>query len=227
MNTRNLLDLSNNKLINCPECGNLFRSNGKTKYCSPPCKEARKKKEEARKKENGKLKGQARACQVCGEIFTPVTWNQVRCTGCKAKVKPYDGYLKDLVWTCQVCGKGFTPVSVNQLRCPDCKHAVVYKDDDTRRGRFLILNRDDFRCIYCGKSSIEDKAELHVDHIVPRKKGGISKAVNLVTACRQCNLEKGAMVLSEENKMRIIEVIRQRNRQAGISDNKLIKVPAN
>ena len=57
--------------------------------------------------------------------------------------------------------------------------------------RFSILQRDGFRCRYCGRSGSTPGVVLHVDHIVPRAAGGTSTAENLATACEECNLGKG------------------------------------
>lgn len=55
--------------------------------------------------------------------------------------------------------------------------------------RFRVLQRDEFRCQYCGGTP--DKGyELHVDHILPRSKGGKTELENLITACRECNIGK-------------------------------------
>ena len=63
------------------------------------------------------------------------------------------------------------------------------------RARFSVLRRDGFRCVYCGATPPE--SELHVDHVEPRSGGGSNDLVNLVTACRDCNLGKGAQRLAE------------------------------
>ena len=55
--------------------------------------------------------------------------------------------------------------------------------------RFEILQRDGFRCQFCGKQVPE--TELEVDHLEPRSKGGSDDAENLVSACRDCNRGKG------------------------------------
>jgi 5-methylcytosine-specific restriction endonuclease McrA len=57
--------------------------------------------------------------------------------------------------------------------------------------RFQILKRDNYTCIYCGKSST-DGAELHVDHKTSIKDGGTDDPDNLVTSCTACNFGKGA-----------------------------------
>ena len=57
------------------------------------------------------------------------------------------------------------------------------------RTRFAVLERDGFRCKYCGRGHREDVA-LHVDHILPRSEGGSNDMSNLVAACAECNLAK-------------------------------------
>ena len=54
--------------------------------------------------------------------------------------------------------------------------------------RLRIYMRDKFRCQYCGdKKSV---AELTLDPILPRSRGGDNSPVNVVTACLQCNNRK-------------------------------------
>lgn len=60
--------------------------------------------------------------------------------------------------------------------------------------RFQILERDSFRCQYCGRTP-QDGVKLHVDHVVPRSKGGSNDPENLVTACQDCNLGKSDRML--------------------------------
>jgi 5-methylcytosine-specific restriction endonuclease McrA len=57
--------------------------------------------------------------------------------------------------------------------------------------RFQVLQRDAFRCRYCGRSQ-QDGARLHVDHVIPVAAGGDTVEGNLMTACEQCNLGKAA-----------------------------------
>jgi predicted restriction endonuclease len=57
--------------------------------------------------------------------------------------------------------------------------------------RLKILSRDNFRCIFCGKSPATDfGTKLHIDHVVPFSKGGKSILENLQTLCEECNLGK-------------------------------------
>lgn len=65
--------------------------------------------------------------------------------------------------------------------------------------RFKVLNRDSFTCQYCGQKA--PNVELHVDHVIPRSKGGLSSIDNLVTACQDCNLGKSNHLLLTENNL--------------------------
>jgi hypothetical protein len=56
--------------------------------------------------------------------------------------------------------------------------------------RRQIYKRDNNRCVYCDSSYM-----LQLDHVKPRAKGGTDDPRNLVTACRTCNLAKGAKVI--------------------------------
>jgi hypothetical protein len=55
--------------------------------------------------------------------------------------------------------------------------------------RWQVFERDDFRCVSCGKSA-SDGAILHVDHIIPRSKGGEDAMENYQTLCHLCNIGK-------------------------------------
>ena len=58
--------------------------------------------------------------------------------------------------------------------------------------RLKVLNRDNFRCVLCGRSPATDiGVELHLDHITPFSKGGEHTAKNLRILCKECNLGKG------------------------------------
>ena len=66
-------------------------------------------------------------------------------------------------------------------------------DDTPRRPiskalRFAVLERDEFRCQYCGATP--KNGALEVDHIIPVSKGGETSAENLITSCEPCNKGK-------------------------------------
>ena len=58
-----------------------------------------------------------------------------------------------------------------------------------------VFARDAWRCVYCGETFAE--AELTVDHVQPRVRGGDRSGGNLVTACGGCNVAKGHRRLAE------------------------------
>jgi 5-methylcytosine-specific restriction endonuclease McrA len=59
-----------------------------------------------------------------------------------------------------------------------------------REKRLAIYLRDGLACCYCG-ATLEDGAELSLDHIRPYSKGGSNEASNLVTCCKRCNSARG------------------------------------
>ena len=63
-----------------------------------------------------------------------------------------------------------------------------------------ILRRDNFTCQYCGVSNYC----LTVDHVLPRSRGGKSNWINVVAACKPCNLKKGNQTPSERG-MRLLQ----------------------
>lgn len=60
------------------------------------------------------------------------------------------------------------------------------------RLRFLVMQRDGFRCCACGSSPAKGHVvTLHVDHVLPWSKGGDTTIENLQTLCETCNIGKG------------------------------------
>lgn len=59
------------------------------------------------------------------------------------------------------------------------------------RLRFIVMQRDKFRCQICGASPANTPGTiLHIDHIIPCAKGGKATIDNLQTLCAKCNLGK-------------------------------------
>jgi 5-methylcytosine-specific restriction endonuclease McrA len=61
--------------------------------------------------------------------------------------------------------------------------------------RRTVLARDNYVCQYCGQSF--SKADLTVDHILPRSRGGAHNWENVVAACFRCNQRKGGRTPEE------------------------------
>lgn len=57
-----------------------------------------------------------------------------------------------------------------------------------------VKRRDNYTCQICGKY-MPDEVGLHVDHIIPIKKGGKSVESNLQVLCDKCNLSKGKKII--------------------------------
>jgi 5-methylcytosine-specific restriction endonuclease McrA len=86
----------------------------------------------------------------------------------------------------------------------------------TRQQGLSILERDKFRCQYCGldgTANFENALVMGVDFVVPRAQKGKKDPTNLVACCRPCNVLKGrrafgdfeeakAYVLEEREKLR-------------------------
>ncbi len=67
----------------------------------------------------------------------------------------------------------------------------------TLKESLAILERDDYRCQYCGldgRASFENALVMRVDFVVPRAKKGKKDPGNLVACCGPCNTIKGTRV---------------------------------
>ena len=56
--------------------------------------------------------------------------------------------------------------------------------------RYKVLERDQGKCVLCGRTPREG-VTLHVDHVVPWSRGGLTTLSNLQTLCNDCNFGKG------------------------------------
>jgi CRISPR/Cas system Type II protein with McrA/HNH and RuvC-like nuclease domain len=129
---------------------------------------------------------------------------------------------------CKVCKSEFIPNVATQIYCSEnCSYSVVVKKNTEKAiknkgdANFFIFNRDNFTCIYCGRSSIEDNVKLAIDHIIPVSKGGDNKIKNLVTSCHECNSRKIDNILFDTE--RILLEVNKRNRLLKIDNNKELK----
>jgi 5-methylcytosine-specific restriction endonuclease McrA len=71
-------------------------------------------------------------------------------------------------------------------------------------GRRSIFKRDNWTCQYCGQCVVQYKAngwlsgnEATLDHVIPLSHGGSHSVDNVVTACRDCNTQKGAKMFTD------------------------------
>lgn len=55
--------------------------------------------------------------------------------------------------------------------------------------RRAVFERDNNTCQYCGMQG--SRAQLTLDHVLPKSRGGVKCWTNMVVACEPCNLAKG------------------------------------
>lgn len=77
-----------------------------------------------------------------------------------------------------------------QKKRPKWKHPVTGRENIPSAVRTAVMDRDGEQCRYCGTSN----GPWHLDHVQPVSKDGPTTIGNLVVACQDCNLRKGASV---------------------------------
>ncbi|MBF5044049.1 HNH endonuclease [Aggregicoccus sp. 17bor-14] len=92
-----------------------------------------------------------------------------------------------------------------RIRVPRVVVLYAYEYLPKGRVRFSRLNiyaRDHDTCQYCGKTL--PRAELNLDHVLPRSQGGKTSWENVVCSCVPCNLRKGGRT-PEQARMRLLK----------------------
>jgi 5-methylcytosine-specific restriction endonuclease McrA len=79
-----------------------------------------------------------------------------------------------------------------------------------RKTRERILRRDGYICQYCAQEADT------VDHVIPRRVGGLDSDDNLVAACKRCNYSKGGrFFVSHRTPPTPIDLSNRRNTSIG------------
>jgi len=165
--------------------------------------------------------GMGRICHTCNMFFISSNEKAIYCsspciprgedkTGEKVGPSPYG--------ICPTCEKEFEKNTPNHKYCCD-----ECRETDNKKSHVLIFDRDDYQCIYCGRTSYRDGVVLHLDHIMARSKGGSNRAFNIVTACVECNGAKGNKAI--KNIDLILEEVARRNKRDKINPKQKIKFP--
>ncbi len=83
----------------------------------------------------------------------------------------------------------------------------------SRKIRFDVFKRDNFKCQYCGRTP--PAVILELDHIIPKSKRGADNIDNYATACFDCNRGKGKHKLDSlpRGVSDNIELIKERRKQ--------------
>lgn len=86
-------------------------------------------------------------------------------------------------------------------------------EDFTTLQKEAILQRDNYRCVICGRGK-KDGVELHIDHIKPKDFGGAAIIENGQTLCAQHNFIKKNLKQTETGKkmfIRLYELVKKEN----------------
>jgi len=98
-----------------------------------------------------------------------------------------------------------------RLRVPRVILLQAYDHLPRARVRFSRLNiyaRDRNTCQYCWRRP--QRAELNLDHVVPRSHGGVTSWENVVCSCVPCNLRKGGRTPDQAHMKLLRQPIRPR-----------------
>jgi len=79
------------------------------------------------------------------------------------------------------------------------------QEDFTSAQKKEILEKDGYKCVVCGKGEREG-VELHIDHIIPKDKGGKAAIENGQTLCSQHNFLKKNLNQTETAKKMFIHL---------------------
>lgn len=106
-----------------------------------------------------------------------------------------DKMLNPYIYKCQFC---FHETTYKTRFCYGCG-LITVRDRRAVGAKPIsmgeVARKTDGRCFYCGVQLTKLTATR--DHVVPRSKGGLNTATNLVLACGPCNHEKGNLNLDE------------------------------
>jgi len=80
---------------------------------------------------------------------------------------------------------------------PYCQYGYNDRDPDVRELMLdHVLLKTDMRCAYCGHE-FESISDMHIDHVIPRSRGGSDNIDNLLPVCKSCNSTKATKTLEE------------------------------
>lgn len=148
-----------------------------------------------------------RICLKCAQEYIAIAARQKYCgsiskkSGCSYLIAKqynpeYDKKRRNMVVLCKKCkGIKVKVKNENGFIRRKCFNCYVVKPIRKLKTRFILLQKFNFTCQYCGRTA--PHAELQIDHIFPRSKGGITVLENLVVACKECNLGKRDFLLEK------------------------------
>ena len=103
------------------------------------------------------------------------------------------GFIVDLIL------KGYSDYSIKERMGFKTENQVQLRRKNagiiSPKLRLFILNRDNFKCVYCGRTS--KTSTSHIDHIIPMAKKGKTNKNNLQTLCAECNSAKSDQIIQK------------------------------
>lgn len=92
-------------------------------------------------------------------------------------------------------------LSANSIVMIRGRHQLPHGMNCVTLNKYSLFRRDRHLCAYCG--GVFKDEDLTMEHIIPLSRGGHSRWMNMVTACRSCNVRKGNRT-PEEAKMPLL-----------------------
>lgn len=122
-------------------------------------------------------------------------------------LKKQDTYFHPNHVCCNYCKNGLAPSEAVKIE-GDWNQLLEYlrdqpikisrtKSKSTLRFRHKVFIRDNYKCVECGASNKE--TVLHIDHIIPKSKGGSNSLSNLQTLCKDCNIGKSDTIWEDQS----------------------------
>jgi 5-methylcytosine-specific restriction endonuclease McrA len=151
---------------------------------------------------------------VLNKSFLPVQITTVRRAFCllyagiaKAVNSQYETFDYESWHQLSIEGRDETIGLVDRvIKVPRVILLTAYDRVPKRRVRFSrhnIFARDKNTCQYCGKKF--PRADLNLDHVIPRSQGGSSTWENVVCSCHHCNRKKGGKT-PEQARIKLISL---------------------
>ena len=107
---------------------------------------------------------------------------------CCISLASVEGILSDMVYVGLLSSVESLPHGFHRLHFTNWIEAIRSRSGTTtidKSVRRFIVDRD-VSCVYCDQS----EGPFHIDHILPRSRGGSDQIGNLALACAPCNISK-------------------------------------
>lgn len=193
------LDVAQDVERACGWCGEGFAPKRRDqRTCGAHC---RRKLNNAENNPKHYVHHEPRECSQCGVIYRPPR-SDSKC--CSVRCRRRSHYVPRDRWhdkVCVGCEQPFTSKRSDAVYCGRrCQTAHRYPAVQRGPGVSMrdwqrMVNRYGGRCAYCGFRP--RWTPLHMDHVIPLKRGGRHSIGNVLPACGSCNVRKNARLLAD------------------------------